>query len=55
MNRLKVARKARQKMESKVYGEQNYKDNESFCYKLFGTIIYSSTLRLHWKRLISFC
>jgi 4-amino-4-deoxy-L-arabinose transferase-like glycosyltransferase len=51
----KVGRKARQKMESKVYGEQNYKDNESFSYKLFDTIICSSTLRLHWKHLISFC
>jgi hypothetical protein len=51
----KVARKVKQKMESKVYGEQNYKDDESFSYKLFDTIICSSTLRLHWKHLISFC
>jgi hypothetical protein len=51
----KVVRKARQKMESKVYGEQNYKDDESFGYKLFDTIMYSSTLRLHLKHLISFC
>jgi hypothetical protein len=53
MNRLKLL--ARQdKMESKVYGEQNYKDDESFGYKVFDTIIYLSTLRLHWKHLISF-
>jgi hypothetical protein len=51
----KVIREARQKVESEIYGEQNYKDGESFGYKLFGTIICSSTLRLHWKRLISFC
>jgi hypothetical protein len=46
---------ARQKIESKVYGEQSYKDDESFDCKLFDTIICSSTLRLHWKHLISFC
>jgi hypothetical protein len=42
-------------LESKVYGEQNYKDDEPFGYKMFGTIIYSSILRLHWKHLISSC
>jgi hypothetical protein len=51
----KVVSKARQKMESKVHDEQNYKDNKSFDYKLFDTIIYSSTLKLHCKHLISFC
>jgi hypothetical protein len=51
----KVTHKARQKVESEIYGEQNYKDDESFGYKLFGTIICSSTLRLHRKHLISFC
>jgi hypothetical protein len=51
----KVVSKARQKMKSKVHDEHDYKDNESFGYKLFDTIICSSTLRLHWKHLISFC
>jgi hypothetical protein len=43
----KVTRKARQKVESEIYGEQNYKDDKSFGYKLFDTIKCSNTLRLH--------
>jgi hypothetical protein len=39
----------------KADGEQNYRDDETFGYKLFVTIIHSSTLRLHWKHLISSC
>jgi hypothetical protein len=33
--------------EVKAYGEQNYRDDEAFGYKLFVTIIYPSILRLH--------
>jgi hypothetical protein len=49
MNRLKVARqnKARQILESKAYGEKNYRGDEPFGYKLFDTIIYPSIFRLH--------
>jgi hypothetical protein len=39
--------KARQILESKTDGEQNYKDDEAFDYKLFDTIIDPSILRLH--------
>jgi hypothetical protein len=42
-------------LENKSYGEQNYKDDKPFGYKLFDTIIYPSILRLHWKHLISSC
>jgi hypothetical protein len=45
MNHLKLL--ARQKVESEIYGEQNYKGDKSFGYKLFDTIKCSSTLRLH--------
>jgi hypothetical protein len=57
MNRLKLLAKVRQDkiLESKVYGDQNYKDDKPFCYKLFDTIIYPSILRLHWKHLLSSC
>jgi hypothetical protein len=34
-------------LESKTDGEQNYKDDEAFDYKLFDTIIDPSILRLH--------
>jgi hypothetical protein len=37
----------------KAYGEQSYRDDEAFGYKLFVTIIYPSILRLHWRHLIS--
>jgi hypothetical protein len=47
MDRLKFANKVRQKMESKVCGKQNYKDDQSFGYKLLGTIKCSNTLQLH--------
>jgi hypothetical protein len=50
-----VTRKTRQKVESEIYNEQNYKDDKSFAYKLFDTIKCSNTLRLHYKHLISFC
>jgi hypothetical protein len=35
MDRLKGANKKRQRMESEVCGKQNYKDDQSFGYKLF--------------------
>jgi hypothetical protein len=37
----------------KTDGEQDYRDDEAFGYKLFVTIIYPSILRLHWRHLIS--
>jgi hypothetical protein len=37
----------------KADGEQNYRDDEAFGYKLFVTIIYPGILRLHWRHLIS--
>jgi hypothetical protein len=43
----KVTRKTRQKVESEIYGEQNYKDDKSFGNKFFDTIKCSSTLKLH--------
>jgi hypothetical protein len=47
MDRLKIANKRRQGMESEVCGKQNHKDEQSFSYKLFGTIECSNTLQLH--------
>jgi hypothetical protein len=38
MDHLKLLARQRQKVESKIYGEQNYKGDESFGYKLFDTI-----------------
>jgi hypothetical protein len=37
----------------KTDGEQNYRIDEAFSYKLFVTIIYPSILRIHWRNLIS--
>jgi hypothetical protein len=34
-------------MEGDVCGKQNYKDGQSFGYKLFGTVKCSNTLQLH--------
>jgi hypothetical protein len=49
MNHPETARqnKARQIWRNKDYGEQNYRANEAFSYKLFVTIIHPSILRLH--------
>jgi hypothetical protein len=49
MDRREIARqnKARKYWKVKAYGEQNYRDNEAFDYKLFDTIIHPSILRLH--------
>jgi hypothetical protein len=47
MDRLAIANKKRQRMESEVCGKQNYKDDQSFSYKLFGTVKCSNTLQLH--------
>jgi hypothetical protein len=47
MNRPKIANKNRQRMESEVCDKQNYKDDQSFSYKLFGTIKCSNTLQLY--------
>jgi hypothetical protein len=47
MDRLKITNKVRQKMESEIYDKQKYKDDQSFSYKLFGTIKCSNTLRLY--------
>jgi hypothetical protein len=57
MNHPGIARqrKARQIWKIKTNGEQRYRADEAFGYKLFVTIIYSSILRLHWRHLISFC
>jgi hypothetical protein len=46
-DRLKIANKKRQRMKSEVCGKQNYKDDQSFSYKLFGTVKCSNTLQLH--------
>jgi hypothetical protein len=43
----KIVNKVRQKMESEVCGKQNYKDDQSFGYKLLGTIKCSNTLQWH--------
>jgi hypothetical protein len=43
MDHLKVANKRIQRMESEVCGKQNYKDDQSFSYKLFGTVKLSGT------------
>jgi hypothetical protein len=39
----------------KTDGEQNYRVDEAFNYKLFVTIIHPSIMRLHWRHLISSC
>jgi hypothetical protein len=38
MDHLKLLARQRQQVESKIYGEQNYKGDKSFGYKLFDTI-----------------
>jgi hypothetical protein len=43
----KIANKVRQKVESEIYGKQNYKGDQSFGYKLFDTVKCSNTLKLH--------
>jgi hypothetical protein len=57
MNHPKTARqnKARQMWKKKIDGEQNYRADGAFGYKLFVTIIHPSILRLHWRHLISYC
>jgi hypothetical protein len=57
MNHPETARqnKARQIWKIKTNGEQNYRADEAFNYKLFVTIIHPSILRLHWRHLISSC
>jgi hypothetical protein len=55
MNRLKLLARHDRKWKVKFIVNKNYKDDKSFGYKLFGAIKCSSTLRLHWKHLISFC
>jgi hypothetical protein len=47
MNRLKIANKKRHRMGSEVCGKQNYKDDQSLSYKLFGAVKCSNTLQLH--------
>jgi hypothetical protein len=49
MNHLKllVRQDRKWKVESEIYDEQSYKEDESFGYKLFDTIKCSCTLRLH--------
>jgi hypothetical protein len=47
--------KARQIWKIKINGEQNYRSDEAFGFKLFVTIIHPSILRLHWRRLIWSC
>jgi hypothetical protein len=39
--------KARKLWKIKINGEQNYRVDEAFSYKLFVTIIHPSILRLH--------
>jgi hypothetical protein len=46
MNRPEIANKGMQRMENEVC-DKNYKDDQSFSYKLFGTIKCSDTLQLH--------
>jgi hypothetical protein len=47
MDRLKIANRKRQRMENEVCDKQSYKDDQSFSYKLFGTIKCSDTVQLH--------
>jgi hypothetical protein len=49
MNHSEIARqnKARQIWKIKTDGEQNYKTDKAFSYKVFDTIIHPSILRLH--------
>jgi hypothetical protein len=47
MDRLKFANKKRWRMKSEVCGKKNYKGDQSFSYKLFGTVKCSNTLQLH--------
>jgi hypothetical protein len=47
MDRLKIANKEKHRIESEVCGKQNYKDDKSFSYKLFGAVKCSNTLQLH--------
>jgi hypothetical protein len=47
MDRLKIANKKRHRMESEARGKRNYKNDQSFSYKLFGTVKCLNTLQLH--------
>jgi hypothetical protein len=47
MDRLKISNKKRQRMGNEVRDKQNYKGDQSFSYKLFGTVKCSNTLELH--------